>query len=374
MKKSLEIFNRIIEKKAEMKGLKEAGKIPEAHALIEEIEALKHEYDVELELEKLEIPFADELKEPETKGRADALTAFNKAVKGMKLTDAEMALVENTGKDGGYLVPTDEVTRIEELKRELGNLKQYCDVIPVTTLSGTYVVEGTEDGMLLDFEETKVISEGDIDFVRLDWKVKTKGLLIPVSDDLLADERANLLSYIGRYFAKAATRTDNADIIKVLKTSAVVDGDSYKAINHTLNVKLDPAISSAAIIVANQTGYDYLDSLVDGNGRPLLKDSLTQQGTKVFAGKPVVVLTDKVFASDEGTYEFWVGDMFEAVKFFDRKTLEIAISTHAAFTSDMTLIRCKQRGVAISNDKDAGRRVVITPVAVDTDDTAEETA
>lgn len=368
MKKSLEIFNRIIEKKAEMKGLKEAGKILEAHALIEEIEALKHEYDVELELEKIEIPFADEPKEPETKGRADALTAFNKAVKGMKLTDTEMSLVENTGKSGGYLVPTDEVTRIEELKRSMGNLKQYCDVVPVTTLSGTYVVEVSNDGKLIAFDEDGEITEGEIEFARKSWEVETKGLLIPVSDRLLGDEKANLMGYIGRYFAKAATRTDNADIVAVLKKSTVVNGTDYNVINKTLNVELDPAISDSAIIITNQTGYDYLDSLVDGNGRPLLKDSLTQPGAKVFAGKRVIVLTDKEYTSTVGTYEFWVGDMFTAVKYFDRKTLEVAISEHAAFRSYTTLLRCIQRGVAAANDENAGRRVVITPAAsVETD-------
>ncbi len=363
MKKSVEIFNRIVEKKAKMKNLKESGKISEAHAMIEEIKALESEYEVELALEKPEIPFGDEPDEPKARKKADALMAFNKAVKGMSLTEAEMALVESTGASGGYLVPTDEVTRIEELKRNMGSLKQYCDVVPVSTLSGTYVVEVSNDGKLIAFDEDGEITEGDIEFARKSWKVDTKGLLLPVSNRLIEDEQANLLSYIDRYFAKAAARTDNADIIAVLKASTAVEGTDYTAINRTLNVVLDPAISDSAMIVTNQTGYDYLDSLVDGNGRPLLKDSLAQQGVKLFAGKRVVVLTDKEYSSESGKCEYWVGDMFEAVKFFDRKTLEVAISEHAGFKTNTTLIRCIQRGVALANDTDAGRRVVITPAA-----------
>jgi HK97 family phage major capsid protein len=360
MKKSVEIFNRITEKKAEMKSLRDAGKINEAYAMIEEIKSLQSEYEIELELEKPELPFGDEPGEAKAKGNGDAMLAFNKAVKGQKLTDAELALVENTGKSGGYLVPTEEVTRIEELKRSMGNLKQYCDVVPVNTLSGTYVVEVSDDGKLITFDEDGEVSEGDIEFAKKNWTVETKGLLIPVNNRLLDDEQANLMSYIDRYFAKAATRTDNADIVAVLKQSDTVEGESYKAINKTLNVELDPAISDSAIIITNQSGYDYLDTLEDMNGRPLLKDSLTQPGGKVFAGKRVITLTDKEYTAEEGTREFWVGDMFSAVKFMDRKSLEVAISEHAAFKANMTLVRCIQRGVAVSNDKDAGRRIVIT--------------
>ena len=60
------------------------------------------------------------------------------------------------------------------------------------------------------------ISSGDIKFGKSTYKVKTKGVLIPISKQLLADEKANLLSYIDRHFAKRAVRTENKAIITLM--------------------------------------------------------------------------------------------------------------------------------------------------------------
>lgn len=359
MKRSVEIQNAIVEKKAEMANLKEQGKIAEAYEVLGEVKALKQELDIEKALdEPMQAEALSAKDRAEKKG--SAVTAFNKALRGKPLTEAEAALVESTDEKGGYLVPTDEVTKIDELKRSLGNLKQYCDVVPVTTLNGTYTVETEDNGELIDFEEDGEITEGDITFANKEWSVKAQGLIIPISNMLLQDEQANLMAYVNRHFAKRGTRSDNKKIVTVLKTATESAGTDYKAINHCLNKELDPAISASAIILTNQSGYDYLDTLEDSSGKPLMKEHLGNEAYKTYDGKRVIVVSDNDYKSDEGKLEYWVGDMFEFVKFFDRRVYEVKISEHAGFTKNRTLLRCIQRTDAICNDEKAGKRVVIT--------------
>ncbi|WP_219712317.1 phage major capsid protein, partial [Clostridioides difficile] len=116
--------------------------------------------------------------------------------------------------------------------------------------------------------------------------------IIPISNSLLQDEKANLTNYVGDRFSKKAVRTENKKILEVLSKSKKVEGEDYKTIQTALNKELDPSISANAIIITNQDGYDYLDSLTDSNNRPLMSDSLTVEGAKTFKGKIVVVLSN----------------------------------------------------------------------------------
>ena len=64
-----------------------------------------------------------------------------KAIRGQNLTHEEAsvmqeykaALSENTGKDGGFIVPEDITTTINQLKQTTDSLEQYVNVQPVST-------------------------------------------------------------------------------------------------------------------------------------------------------------------------------------------------------------------------------------------------
>ena len=356
MNRIVEINNSIVEKKEEMVRLREEGKIEEAFALVKEIDELKKELEVENRInEPQNRNFA-----PIATGQGNALEACNKAVKGMKLTDAEMSLVEKTGEDGGYLVPEEQRTQIEELKRSLNSLKQYCNVVPVTTLSGSFPVEVESNGKLIDFDEMGDIAEEDAKFAKSPYKVKTKGVLIPISKQLLQDEKANLLSYIDKHFAKRAVRSENDAIVTLMKEATqYTEGTDYKAISKALNVKLDTAIAMNAKIYTNQAGFDYLDSLEDSNGRPLLQPNLAD-GTKLtFKGYEIVKLNDSEYGNDTKKLEFWVGDLSSYCNFYDRRTLEIAVSEEAGFKQYSVFTRAVERFDVGKVDAKAGVRVII---------------
>lgn len=362
MKKNIEIQNAIVDKKEKMLELKNAGKIDEAYGVLSEIKNLQRELEIENNLKE---PFNDARLKPITDSN-NKIVAFNKAVRGLPLTDAENALVEKIDADGGYLVPEEQRTQIEELKRSLNSLKTYCNVVPVNSLSGSFPIETENDGELIDFDEMNEISNGDIKFGKSTYKVKTKGVLIPISKQLLADEKANLLSYIDRHFAKRAVRTENKAIITLMQEAeSYTEGTNYKAILKALNTKLDTAIAADAKIYTNQTGYDYLDSLEDGNGRPLLQPLVTEPTKLYFKGHEIVRLNDTEYTSDSDKLEFWVGDLYSYCNFYDRKTLEIAISEEAGFKQYSVFTRTVERFDVGKVDAKAGIRVIIPTISTE---------
>ena len=74
---------------------------------------------------------------------------FMKAIRGQNLTHEEAsvmqeykaALSENTGKDGGFIVPEDITTTINQLKQTTDSLEQYVNVQPVSTNKGARTLE-----------------------------------------------------------------------------------------------------------------------------------------------------------------------------------------------------------------------------------------
>lgn len=357
MKRDIEITNLIADKMAEMSELKSSGKLNEAYEVLNTIKELQKELEIEKCINKSIVE--DRVLKELNEGKGDPLAAFNKAVRGIALTEAENSLIEEVEEDGGVLVPIDQRTKIEELKRSLNSLKQYCKVMPVSTLSGSMPIEVDNNDRLINFDEMVEIAEGDIKFKKIDWKVSTKGLLIPLSNQLKADEKANLLPYISSHFAKRAVRTENKDIIDLMNTADVYNGTGYTDIFTILNIRLDPAISYNAKIFTNQSGFDYLDSLKDNNGRELLQPILTDSTKRAFRGREVVVINDSEYINGANEISFWIGDLNSYCYFMDRMTLEVAMSNEAGFKSYSTFLRAVERYTVVKADNKAGIKLVI---------------
>lgn len=373
MKKSLEIKRRIEELKNEMRTLEENGRIEDAYNKLTELKNLGKELEMALEMEKEQIEnFTGTTVNP-TNEEIDENVVFNKLVMNRELNEAEKQYVENavgtpgqaehTPEKGGYLVPEEQLNTIKELKRMQVPLKDYCNVVKVETMSGKFPVETQQNGKLINFEELNDIKQSEITFAQQAWSLKDYGDIIPVSNTLLKDTRIRLVDYIGKQFAKKAVNTENAEILKLLKTvKTKITGKDYKDIVTALNVKLDPAIAKSSIILTNQSGFDYLDKLEDKNGRPLLTDSLTKPGVKLFKGKEVVYLSDEEYPLDASKYPFYVGDLMEFINFYDREGVEVAQSAHAGFKNNATLLRAIERFDAKIVDADSVVYVTI-PVA-----------
>ena len=349
MKKSIEMKKELESMRNEIKALKDEGKIEDAHA---KLTAFK---ELENKIKEVETEEALELmgnKKVEIKNDMNVNVLFNRVLKGKSITDEERQFlnavgtpgqVEATDGKGGYLVPIEQFEKIKELKRERVELKTLCNVVSVKTLSGNMPIEKVGDGELISFEELNTLNKSDIDFGQVSYKTKDYGDIIPVSNSLLADETANLTAHIGKRFAKKAVNTENKKILDILKTLAPKAIADYTGINTALNVDLDPAISANAIILTNQSGFNFLDNLTDKQNRPLLEVNLQNTTQKMYKGRKIIVLKDTVLPMNTTKAPVFVGDMSEFITFFDREGLELALSTEAGFSMNATFIRAIER-------------------------------
>ena len=237
---------------------KDSGKIEEAHAKLNGLKDLENRIK-EAETEEALTVMNKGNKAPlGTKEEMNVNRIYNRVLLGKSITEEEKQFlnaagtpgqVEATDGKGGYLVPTEQFNQIKELRRSKIALKDYCNVLPVTSLKGSMPIETGSTGELIAFEELNEINKSDVDFAQVAYNVADYGDIIPISNTLLADEKANLTNYIGKRFTKKAINTENKKIIAILKALSPKAAADYTVINTALNVDLDPAISANAIII-----------------------------------------------------------------------------------------------------------------------------
>lgn len=371
MKKSVELRKEYEELKNSIAALKSENKLEEAHAKLAGLKDLENKIR-EAEVEETLATQVGGMKKVENKKEMSVNRIFNRVLLGKNVTEEEREFlnaagtpgqVESNDGKGGYLVPVEQFTQIKELRRSIKSLKSLCNVISVNVFKGNYPIEKEGTGKLIAFDELNEINKSDVDFGQVTWNTADYGDIIPISNTLLADEEADLTTYIGKRFTKKAINTENEKIYAILKTATEKTGTTYAAISTALNKDLDPAISENAIIITNQSGFDWLDNLEDKNGRPLLTQDLSDSTKKLFKGRRVEVFSDTLIVPVPGSQIFYVGDMTEFITFFDREGLELAISTEAGFTKNSTLIRAIERFDVKKVDDKAMVAVKITPKA-----------
>ena len=116
------------------------------------------------------------------------------------------------------------------------------------------------------------------EFLPIEYKVKKKGGILKMTAELLEDTASNIMAYINKWIAKKTKATRNAMILKVLnemtkgKEVTVENLDSLKDV---FNEDLDPAIAAGAVVITNQSGFNYLDKLKDKDGNYILQKDPT---------------------------------------------------------------------------------------------------
>ncbi|WP_017416771.1 phage major capsid protein [Clostridium tunisiense] len=365
MDKILELKSKIGNLLGETRSLKDQGKIEEAQAKLTEIRTLQKQLEVE------EALAAEEKRDLEAQGnhqKRDTNTdddehleyrdIFVKAFRGRKLSEDEermldehRALSSTTGEDGGYLIPIDQDTKINELKRDFTALENFVTVQPVTTLTGSRVLEKNADTVpMQEFTEDGDVPDADTPkFVPLEYNIKDRGAFLPIPGNLMADSDQNILAYIENWVRKKDKATKNALILEELgnlSKKAVANVDDIKDI---MNVNLDPAIEAGAIALTNQDGYNYLDKLKDADGKYILQPDPTQPGKKLINGKPLHKISNKVLktVTDGVTKKapLIIGDLKEAIVLWDRQQLSIKTTDvgGTAFKKNRTEMRAITR-------------------------------
>lgn len=265
-----------------------------------------------------------------------------------------------TDGDSGIVVPKDVQTQINTLMRDWNDLSAYVTVENVSTLSGSRVLETDADMTpFADVDEYGTIAATDNPkFTPVNYKVKKRAGYLPLTNELLADNDANLLGYVTNWIARKAAHTRNTHILTTLNSLTPAALADLAAINKVLNVTLDPAISRSAIILTNQDGYDWLDNTVDGNGRPILMDDFTQPGRKMYKGRPIAVVSNRNLPTVTGTPNkapFFIGNLKQFMVLFNRRFFELASTREGgdAWRRDTTELRTIMRDDYVKWDTDA---------------------
>ncbi|MGL5709610.1 MAG: phage major capsid protein [Cetobacterium sp.] len=262
--------------------------------------------------------------------------------------------------DGGVLIPVDQQTTINELKREFTSLRDLVTVESVSTLTGSRVLE--QDAEHTGFEEFAEGSAiGDTTgpkFSTVLYTIKNYGGILPIPRTLLQDQTANLRGYLNRWLAKKATATENALILEVLNTFAKTPISTIDEAKDVIDVTLDPAIAAMSKIVTNQDGFNFLNKLKDSQGNYLLEKDPKTSTKKMLNGKEIIVLSNKVLKTTGTTDKkapLIIGALKEGIVLFDRETIELA-STEVggdAFKNNRVDMRAILRMQAKKFDSDA---------------------
>jgi HK97 family phage major capsid protein len=331
-----ELLNQIDTMKVEARSLASDGKMDEAEAKVGELRELERKRDIMVatETEEKRETKSEGEKRDEAEQEAEYRDAYIQFIRNRSLTGEQRELLEQRAMsegvpaDGGLIVPQDIQTTINQLQRQFVDLSQYVTVENVNTLTGTRVIEvDAEFTPFADLTELGAIPDTDQpSFTNMSYAVKDRGGILPISNSLLRDTDQNLITYISNWLAKKSVATNNSLILGILNAMTKTAVADLKALNKILNVTLDPAISINSIVLTNQDGFNYLDGLLDSQNRPLLQPDPTSPTAKIYKGRPVAVVSNRILKSDttSGTKApIIVGNLKQLIFLFSRQAMEL---------------------------------------------------
>lgn len=360
-KELLELLDSINEKKAEVKKLVKENKLDEARKAKDELKEMQEKFDLLKDL--------DDGKTDEAKGKAGAkeMKPANKKDAVKEFADAarrgfnvENSMNEGTPADGGYTVPEDIKTKINERRSAKASLIDLVDVESVTTNKGsrTYKKRSQQTGFQKVGEGGKIGAKATPQFERMDYAISKYAGYFPVTSELLEDSDAAITSTLIEWIGDESRVTRNNIIRTTINEKAKTALTSLDDIKKVLNVTLGAAFKATSRVVTNDDGLQYLDTLKDNDGKYLLQPNpANPMQLRLCAGAtivPVMVIPNDDLPSDVSTAKkrkipMIIGDLKEGIKFFDRKRLTITASNLAAagelnaFEEDMTLFRAIER-------------------------------
>ena len=363
MEKIIELQAKFEQAKKEAQELLDAGKVQEAQAKMEEAKSFKAAIELQKTLDQEEAE-ALRQKEQQNKGQRkekDSIKEFADAAR----RGFQNSMNEGTPADGGYTVPEDIQTKINTYREAKFSLLNLVDVEKVSTNTGrrTYKKRAQQTGFTQVNEGGKISASATPQFETVEYNIKKYAGYCPVTNELLQDSNANISNFLINWLGDESRVTANKLIITLLKTQGETALKGLDDIKKVLNVTLGSAFKATSKIVTNDDGLQYLDTLKDGNGRYLLAPNpANPQKVQLSVGAtviPVEVIPNADLPTETQKIPFIIGDLHEAVKYWDRQQRNIARSDVAqigelnAFEQDLTIFRAIEREDVTFKDKNA---------------------
>ncbi|KWU39632.1 capsid protein [Levilactobacillus brevis] len=239
------------------------------------------------------------------------------------------------------VIPKELITPVFQLKQSTYNLAQYATVKQVSSGSGTYPISTSrQSAVLATKEELADIADVNANmFTEVPFDVKTRAGKIALSNEVVEDAEVDIVSEVKAQLQQLVDNTDNTQIMGLLTGTsfAKATASNIDDLKKIFNVTLDPALSKMWLV--NQSGFNYLDTLKDSEGRYLLQPNPTAPSGFTLLGAPVVMISDKLLANNaDGTFPMIAGDLSQAVAVFRRNQVTAQWDKFDQFSQGLSVI------------------------------------
>lgn len=373
-KKMLAMLNDINDLKKKVIDLTDAGKLDEAKEAKEDLKAAQEKFDLLKDVVEVSEPVAPVIEEhAKPANKKDPVKAFADAARARFAN----SMNEGTPTDGGYTVPEDIQTRINEYRDAKVSLIDLVTTEPVSTKSGarTYKNRSQQTGFVEVAEGAAIPAKATPQFSRITYSIKKYAGFLPVTNELFEDSDANITNLLTSWLGDESRVTRNKLILSKVEsgTATAIAGTTDVAridsIKDILNKTLGQAFKPTSTIITNDDGLAWLDKVKDSDNNYILNpDPTAPANLRLRTGAtvvPLMIVPDADMPSDTTTtagstiIPFVIGDLKAGIKFFDRQQMTLKISDIAtagtlnAFDEDMTLLRAIEREDCVVTDAQA---------------------
>lgn len=222
------------------------------------------------------------------------------------------------------VIPSEVVTPVFEGANAKQNLAQMATVKQVSTGSGKYPISIPDPTKFLATkEELATIQDVDASVKDVAFTAKTYAGKIYLSNELIDDSAIDIKAEVQSQLQQLVLNTDNHNVISLLQTLSSKKAANVDDLKKIKNTEIDPAVlgSNGSMVITNQDGYNYLDTLKDSQGRYLLTEDVTAQSGKALFGLPVVVVSNAVLPDVTSQFPVFIGNLPQAIAVFRRQNI-----------------------------------------------------
>lgn len=237
-------------------------------------------------------------------------TGQTRDIVGLKTTDSGSAA----------LIPT-EVLKPHFVNKTRNPLLDLVERVKVNSRSGKYPVIKKTDGVMVSTDELKSNPElGKPAISEIDYSIKTYRGYVPVSQEMIDDADYDIMSIVEDEVFNQGENTELSLVAAVLKEATQADAAGFDGIKDIYNKKLKSIYKTS--IVVTKSMFAALDKVKDKDGRYMLQTDVASPTGYSFGGKTIYKVDDTVFGN-EGDMKFFIGDVTEFVKEFDRAQVSV---------------------------------------------------
>lgn len=222
------------------------------------------------------------------------------------------------------VIPSEVVTPVFEGANAKQNLAQMATVKQVSTGSGKYPISIPDPTKFLATkEELATIPDVDASVNDVPFEAKTYAGKIYLSNELIDDSAIDIKQEVQSQLQQLVLNTDNHNVITLLQTLTSENAANVDGLKKIKNTEIVPAVlgSNGSMVITNQDGYNYLDTLKDNEGRYLLSEDVTAVSGKALFGLPVVVVSNAVLPDVSGQFPVFIGNLPQTIAVFRRNNI-----------------------------------------------------